>query len=117
MKKKKIIVDENYLERIPLRVASIKWTKDDEKVTLEIENTGWANRIAQIFFKRPKVSYVHLDEMGSFLWPILDGERDITAIGELVKEKFGEAADPLYPRLAKFFHILESYHFISWKNK
>lgn len=117
MKKKKIIVNENYLERIPLRVASIKWTKDDEKVTLEIENTGWANRIAQIFFKRPKVSYVHLDEMGSFLWPILDGERDITAIGELVKEKFGEAAEPLYPRLAKFFHILESYHFISWKNK
>ena len=117
MKKKKIIVDENYLERVPLRVASIKWTKDDEKVTLEIENTGWANRIAQIFFKRPKVSYVHLDEMGSFLWPILDGERDITAIGDLVKEKFGEAAEPLYPRLAKFFHILESYHFISWKNK
>lgn len=117
MKKKKIKVNENYLERIPLRVASIKWTKDDEKVTLEIENTGWANRIAQIFFRRPKVSYVHLDEMGSFLWPILDGERDITAIGELVKEKFGEAAEPLYPRLAKFFHILESYHFISWKNK
>jgi hypothetical protein len=85
-------------------------------VTLEIENKGWANKLAQKLFKRPKVSYVHLDEMGSFIWPLIDGEKDIIAIGKEVDEHFGEAAHPLYERLAKFFQILHSYNFIYWKS-
>ena len=34
-----------------------------------------------------------------------------------LEEKFGEKANPLYERLAKYFQILESYHFIDWNNK
>ena len=45
----------------------------------------------------------------------MDGERNIIEIGKLVDEKFGEEAQPLYPRLAKFFQILDSYGFIEWK--
>jgi hypothetical protein len=84
-------------------------------VTLEIENKGTMNRIMQVFFKKPRISYVHLDEMGSFIWPIMDGECDIIKIGEQVKAHFGENAEPLYERLVKFFQILESYNFINWK--
>ena len=40
---------------------------------------------------------------------------DILKLGELVEEHFGEKAEPLYPRLAKFFQILESYGFVSFK--
>ena len=53
--------------------------------------------------------------MGSFVWPLLDGEKDIVAIGVLVKEHFGEEAEPLYERLAKYFQILDSYSFVEWK--
>ena len=114
MKAKK---SENYLERKPLRKESIGWkTEENGFVTLEIENKGVFNRIAQKLFKKPKISYVHLDEMGSFVWPIIDGEKDITEIGKMVKEHFGEKAEPLYERLAKYFQILESYGFISFKN-
>ena len=95
MAKKKHVIASNYLERKPARHRDIDWkTGDDGKVTLEIENVGWANRIAQKLFKRPKISYVHLDEMGSFVWPLLDGEMDLTAIGVKVKEHFGEKAEP-----------------------
>ena len=114
--KKKNVITKNYLEQIPVRHESINWTVDDAGlVTLEIENCGFFNRIAQKLFKRPKISYVHLDENGSFIWPLIDGEKDIIAIGKEVDEHFGEAAHPLYERLAKFFQILESYHFIIWK--
>ena len=91
--------------------------KTDEKgiVTLEIENKGWANKLAQKFFKRPRVSYVHLDEMGSFIWPLIDGENNIIELGKLVQEHFGENANPLYERLARYFQILESYRFVEWK--
>lgn len=113
MSKKKVI-DQNYLDFNPQRNPEIGWNTDDKGVvTLEIENKGWANRIAQKLFKKPKISYVHLDEMGSFVWPLIDGNRSITDISVFVGEHFGEKAEPLYERLAKFFQILESYHFIS----
>ena len=114
-KKNKNIIPKNYLDKIPARPNDIEWTtNNDGIVTLEIKNTGWANKIAQVFFKRPKISYIHLDKMGSFIWPVMDGEKDITAIGKLVDEKFGEDAHPLYERLAKYFHIMDSYHFVKW---
>ena len=116
MKKKKIVKDKNYLEKIPVRSSLVDWKTDDNgKVTLEIENTGWANRIAQKLFGKPKISFVHLDEMGSFLWPRLNGEMNIIELGELVKEEFGEKANPLYERLARYFQILRSYNFIEFK--
>ena len=114
--KKKNIITTNYLEKIPVRHPDINWTADEGgKVTLEIENKGFFNKVAQKLFKRPRISYVHLDENGSFVWPLIDGETNIISIGEKVEERFGEASHPLYERLAKFFQILDSYHFIVWK--
>lgn len=107
---------ENYLEKIPLKNPEINWTIDDNGiVTLEVENKGIANTIAQKLLKKPKISYIHLDENGSFIWPLIDGERDIIEIGKLVEAHFGEKANPLYERLVSFFQILENYSFVQWK--
>ena len=84
-------------------------------VTLEIENKGFFNRLAQKLFKKPKITYIHLEEIGSFVWPLIDGEKSITDIGVFVKEHFGEKAEPLYERLAKYFKVLESYGFVKFK--
>ena len=46
---------------------------------------------------------------------VTDGEKDIIALGVIVKEHFGEKAEPLYERLAKYFQILDSYSFLEWK--
>ncbi len=113
MEKKK--VSKNYLENIPVVNEKLSWSTDGKSVTLEIKNEGLMNKIAQKLFKKPKVSYVHLDEMGSFIWPLINGERTITHIAEFVKEKFGKEAEPLYERLAKYFQILSSYNFIYFK--
>ena len=114
--KKKNIIRTNYLERIPVCNSRLNWTVGkDGKVTLEIENRGIFNRIAQKVFGKPKTSFVHLDKIGSFVWPLIDGEKNIIELGELVSKKFGDEAEPLYERLAKFFQILESYNFIIFK--
>lgn len=108
--------NENYLDKIPARSEGINWTvAQDGAVTLEIENKGVFNKIAQKLFKKPKISYIHLDENGSFVWPLIDGEKDIFELSKEVKEHFGEKAEPLYPRLVKYFEILESYKFITFK--
>ena len=116
MKKNKTSVSENYLERKPSRPEGISWSVDEKGiVTLDIENTGVFNRIAQKILKKPKVTHIHLDETGSFIWPLLDGEKTIIELGKDVEAEFGEKAHPLYERLAKYFQILDSYHFIEWK--
>ena len=108
--------NENYLERKPVLKSGINYECDDNGiVTLAIENKGFMNKVAQKLFKRPKVSYIHLDEIGSFAIINSDGERNILDIGELVLEKFKDKAEPLYERLAKFFQIMDSYGFIEWK--
>lgn len=112
MKKKK----ENYLEKIPCKKETISWSVDDDKkVTLEIENKGVFNKIAQKLLKKPKISYVHLEEFGSFIWPLIDGEKNVQKIGELVKEEFGEKAEPLFERVSQYFGTLEAYGFVEFK--
>ena len=113
---KKNIKDENYLEKKPICKTGLNWTKDENgNVTLEMENKGVANRIMQKLIKKPKISYIHLDEMGSFIWPLMDGEKDIFEIGKFVEEHFGEKANPLYERLSQYFKTLEKYNFIEFK--
>lgn len=113
MKKKS---KENYLEKIPVRQADLEWSADENGIiTIDVENKGIANRIAQKLLKKPKVSHIHLDELGSFVWPLIDGEKTIFDIGIPVEERFGEKAHPLYERLAGFFAILENNNFIAWK--
>ena len=113
-KSKKAQVHENYLEYVPCHNPDIKYEIDNEnKVTIFQENKGLFNFIAQKLFKKPRISQIHLDEMGNFIWPIIDGKRNLLEIAELVKAEFGEKAEPLYNRLVQYIKTLEAYGFIS----
>ncbi|MBQ6847944.1 MAG: PqqD family protein [Clostridia bacterium] len=106
-------MNNNFLDLVPQICEGLNWNKDENDfVTLEIQNRGLFNRIAQKVFKKPKISYVHLDELGSFVWLLIDGKTDIAKLGVLVKEHSGEKAEPLYEKLAKYFQILKSYDFV-----
>ena len=73
------------------------------------------NKILQILIKKPKTSCIHLDEMGSYIWKIIDGEQNIMDIGECVLQRFGENAKPLYERLCQYIKLLENCGFILMK--
>jgi len=116
MSKKKTVKLEDFIKQIPVHKEGLGWSQDEGgKVTLEMENKGVANRIAQVLLRKPKISYIHLDEMGSVVWPLIDGERDIEAIGVAVKEACGEKAEPLYERLSQYLSTLNHHGFLNWK--
>ena len=103
------------LSRIPVPAGHIRWECDEEdRVSLFVENSGWANRLAQRFMGRPRWSRVELDALGSFVWRQMDGEYTVQQLGELVEVDFGEAAHPLYERLWVYLQRLHSYGFIRW---
>lgn len=107
----------NYLDFVPVHHEQYAYTvAENGAVTIFVENKGTFNRIAQFLFKKPKVSQIHLDEMGNFIWPLMDGKRTVYEIAELVHEQFGEKAEPLYNRLVQYVRNLESYGFIQMKS-
>ncbi len=113
-KKKNETVSANYLEYVPVHKPEIRYeVSEDKKVTLFQENTGLFNWIAQKLFKKPRISQIHLDEMGNFIWPLIDGKRNLIDISELVRDEFGDKAEPLYNRLVQYIKTLEAYGFIS----
>ena len=117
MRKKKQSV--NYLDLIPQRAENLRWHTDEETgiITLEVENSGFFNTIAQKVFHKPRFTQVHLDETGSYLWPLIDGEKTVAQLADCMKEHFGEKAETLSPRIIKYFQIVESYHFIKFLNR
>ena len=113
MKKQSKETSANYLDFIPEHNDKFKWDIDEEgKVTIFVENKGFFNKIFQALLKKPKASQIHLDEMGNFIWPLIDGKKTIYDISVYVKEEFGDKAEPLYNRLIQYMYNLESYEFI-----
>ena len=114
MKNRKI--SENYLEYIPCHNPEIKWEMDKEgNVVILQENKGFFCFITQKLLGKPKISKIHLDEMGNFIWPILDGEKNIIKLAELIESQFGEKASPVYDRLVTYIDTLDRYGFIILK--
>ena len=107
----------NYLDYIPVISDKNTWSEEDGKVTVHMVHRGFYASIAQKFFHRPRVSHIALDEMGSFIFPLLDGQRTVEDIAQLVKAEFGDRAEPLYDRLVKYLQILRNNGFIRFKGK
>ncbi len=105
--------DKNYLDFVPVVNEECSFFMEkDGQIIIEIENKGFFNVIAQKIFRRPRFTKVHLDSMGNFIWPHINGENSIYDISLFVKEEFGEKAEPLYNRLVQYFRTLESYGFV-----
>lgn len=110
-KKKK----ENFLDYVPICAPGYSWDVDEKGiVVIKVENKGFYNKIAQKFFKKPPVSYISLDEYGSFVWKQMDGKQTIFEIAQMVKENYKEKAEPLYERISKYFQILYTSHLIGY---
>jgi len=102
----------NYLDYIPSISGKNIWDEEEGIVTVHMAHRGFYHKFAQLFFKTPKVSHIKLDEFGSFVWLNIDGQKSVYDISLLVKERFGEKAEPLYERLIKFFQILKNNRFV-----
>ena len=64
----------NYLDFIPVHHEQYSYTvSDNGAVTVYVENKGVFNKIAQVVFKKPRISQIHLDEMGNFIWCNITG--------------------------------------------
>lgn len=112
----KNVKNENFLDLIPVKSEKFRHEiAPDGKVTVFVENKGFFNFIAQKIFKKPRVSQVHLEEFGSFIWQQIDGKKSVKEIADLLHAQFGKKAEPLYPRISLYFKTLLQYGFVEVK--
>ena len=115
MKKQNKKQSQNLLDLVPRQSKKYKFEVDEEgKVTVFVENKGFFNLAAQKLFKKPRFTQIHLEEFGSFIWQKIDGKRTVKEIADLLHEKFGEKADPLYPRISVYVKTLVNYGFVEF---
>ena len=109
----KIKKEENYLDYIPEKPESLKWKeKEDGIIRIIIDRDSLFERIVRKLFFTPESYKVDLDRLGSFIWKKIDGKRSLYDIGELLKDEFGDEAEPLYERLIQYMNILKNNKFI-----
>ncbi len=106
----------NYLDYVPIISARNTWSvQANNIVTVHVIHRGFYAWIAEKFFRRPHVTHIDLDAMGSFVFQNIDGQRNVGMIANLLSEKFGEDAEPLYERLIMYMRILYNNGFIYYK--
>ncbi|MDO5403017.1 MAG: PqqD family protein [Eubacteriales bacterium] len=106
----------NYLDYIPVKNEEFEWeTTDENRIVINRTNNGWMERVTQVLLKRPKVTRIELEEYGTFIWPLIDGERSVYDIAQLVKAEFKDKAEPLYDRLAAYFKSMEENKLVKMK--
>lgn len=107
---------DNYLDFIFEHSENLVYSCSDEGiVVVDMENKGFTNKVAQRFFKQPKVSHITLEGLGSYIFLCVDGKRTVYDIGRLVHDKYGEEAEPLYERLCVYIKKLEEVGFVTRK--
>ena len=115
-KTEKKVPEVNLLELIPERVIEYE-VHESNLVTLLTPRfrSGIMKKVLQPRLKKPFLK-VDLDEIGSEVWLLCDGRRNVQEIADRLKEKFREKVEPCHERLGLFFKQLERAGFIRFTN-
>ncbi len=90
----------NLLDMVPVRRKGLE--RDGDFLKVPVYRSEFGERMAERLDLRTRRG-IRLDPYGWAIWELSNGVRDIRKIGELVRRRFGEEVEPLYPRLSKFY--------------
>ena len=99
--------DDNYMDYVfSPREDLIFNVDEDGNVVVDMENTGFFNTLAQKLFKKPRISHIKLDAIGSKLWLLMDNRSSVYDIALKMEEEFPGEGD-MTSRVVVFFKRLE----------
>lgn len=114
--RKKKNLEVNLLDLIPRQM--VEYEVDDTKLVTLLA-PRFKNKLLKKWLKpRMKQPYlkVKLDEIGSAVWLLCDGQRNVKEITTVLREQFQEKIEPCYERLGVFFQQLEQTGLICYEN-
>lgn len=113
-KKNKEKPQENFLLYRPLRKIE-QWEVNDEKVKLFFHHNKPVERFMRWLIKKSKVSDIELDEMGSMVWQLCDGNKTVYDIAKAMMERFNDTEQNSIDRLIMFLRYLSRRGWITFE--
>ncbi|MGE5678005.1 MAG: PqqD family protein [Pseudomonadota bacterium] len=83
-----------------------RWELRNKKVFLIFQHDRFAERLTRWLVKKPYVSDIELDELGSATWQLIDGKNTVYDIAQMLVGKFGEKCQPVNERLIMYLRYL-----------
>ncbi|MDZ7316273.1 MAG: PqqD family protein [candidate division KSB1 bacterium] len=105
MKKSRAQQPPNVLEMIPSRSAAFE--EQEGKIVLLLPRQP-IPLLGRFFrrFREPLPVRLHLDEYGGFIWRQIDGRTPVKEIAVALRNRYGEAVEPVYERVGLFINKL-----------
>jgi len=96
----------NLLGLAPRRLA--RWDEVDGRVVVirPRPSTRGPRGFLDRIFHRLSVERIRLDEFGGFAWLMLDGERTVAEVAELLRREFGKRVEPAEERLGQLVWMM-----------
>lgn len=104
-KKKENFNQDNFMLYIPKKKHET-WEIRKGKVYLIFYHNKPTEKLIRWLFKKPYVSDIALDDLGSAVWLFIDGKNTVYEIGKKLVGKFGETCQPVYERLIMYIRYL-----------
>ena len=104
-KKKENFRQDNFLLYVPKKKHET-WEIRDDKVYLIFHHNKFIEKFVRWLVRKPNVSDMALDELGSTVWLLIDGKTTVYDIGKKFEEKFGDSCRPVYERLIMYIRYL-----------
>ncbi len=104
----------NYLELTPVRVAEFEQNEDKVIILIPKFETPVFRKILIPPHKKENI-HIKLDEIGSTLWLLIDGETKVSDLCSTMNEKFQEKIQPVEERVTYFLTQLYDNKYIKFK--
>lgn len=98
-------ISDNFLLYIPKKKHN-DWEKKDGSIYLIFHHEKLAERLIRWLVKKPCISDIKLDSMGSCVWSMIDGEKTVYEVGQSLLKEFGDSCEPIYDRLIIFLRYM-----------
>ncbi|MFQ5741554.1 MAG: PqqD family protein [Acidobacteriota bacterium] len=95
-------IDPRFLSSRPRRV--LEWNEDPDGRAVLLRPKFGKGRLAQwiaSFFKSPYYQ-IHLDDVGTLIWKLCDGDTPLSRVVERMRKEFGDRIEPAELRLHQF---------------
>lgn len=100
-------------------MRNIDWEQDQTgRVYLIKEKTRnrFLKKIIDMFHKS-QYFHIHLDELGTSAWLLIDGKKSVNEICRQMKEEFGERLHQAEGRVSFFFAMLKKNKFVDFRGQ
>jgi hypothetical protein len=106
--------EDNFLLYIPKRKHEAFEVKKGT-VKLIFHHDKLVEKFIRWLVKKPNISDVELDKVGSVVWTLIDGESSVYDIGQGLINEFGSSCEPVYDRLIMYLRYLNKKGWVSFE--